>query len=119
MGKAGRRHLTRFKEAFDRLSREAGKKQFLTYYLLAAHPGCTDDDMRRLAEFARRELRLRPEQIQIFTPTPSTWSAVMYWTGVDPFSGKKLFVERTVRGKQRQKDLATGDAGEVRRRRKA
>jgi len=119
MGKAGRRHLTRFKEAFDRLSREAGKKQFLTYYLLAAHPGCTDDDMRRLAEFARRELRLRPEQVQIFTPTPSTWSAVMYWTGVDPFSGKKLFVERTVRGKQRQKDLATGDAGEVRRRRKA
>ncbi|MDX9820489.1 MAG: YgiQ family radical SAM protein [Syntrophales bacterium] len=119
MGKAGRRHLTRFKEAFDRLSREAGKKQFLTYYLLAAHPGCTDDDMRRLAEFARRELRLRPEQIQIFTPTPSTWSAVMYWTGVDPFSGKKLFVERTVRGKQRQKDLATGEAGEVRSGRKA
>ena len=52
-------------------------------------------------------------------PLGSTWSAVMYWTGVDPFSGKKLFVERTVRGKQRQKDLATGDGGEVRRRRKA
>ncbi len=117
MGKTGRRHLTAFKEAFDRLGREAGRKQFLTYYLLAAHPGCTDDDMQRLAEFARRELRLKPEQVQIFTPTPSTWSTVMYRTGVDPFSGRKLFVEKTVRGKQRQKDLATG-AGKQERRRK-
>ncbi len=118
MGKAGRRHLADFKEAFDRLSRKAGKKQFLTYYLLAAHPGCTDEDMQRLGEFARRELHLAPEQVQIFTPTPSTWSTVMYRTGVDPFSGRRLFVEKTARGKQRQKDLATGDGRRERRKKK-
>ena len=116
MGKAGRRHLTEFKDAFDRLSREAGRRQFLTYYLMAAHPGCADEDMRKLAEFSRRELHLRPEQVQIFTPTPSTWSSVMYRTGVDPFSGRKLFVEKTDRGRQRQKNIVAESPGKTSRR---
>jgi radical SAM superfamily enzyme YgiQ (UPF0313 family) len=45
--------------------------------------------------------------VQIFTPTPSTWSSVMYYTGINPFTGKKLFVEKTVRGRENQKKLVT------------
>ncbi len=51
-----------------------------------------------------RELRHFPEQIQIFTPTPSTFSTLMYYTGRDPFSGKALFVERDMHRKQQQKN---------------
>ena len=87
MGKPGTAPLLEFKEQFEAASRGAGKKQFLTYYFIAAHPGCTDDDMRELKRFATQRLRLVPEQVQVFTPTPSTWSTAMYYTGLDPFTG--------------------------------
>ncbi len=103
MGKPSMDHLTAFKLEFDRLTRKAGKKQFLTYYLMAAHPGCTLADMRTLARFTREKLRARPEQVQIFTPTPSTWSTLMYHTKTDPFSMTPLFVEKEAGQKDRQK----------------
>lgn len=104
MGKPGTADLLEFKRRFDDYSRQADKKQFLTYYLIAAHPGCTDGDMRRLKQFASRELHISPEQVQLFTPLPSTYSALMYYTGLDPFSLKPLFVEKdpTRRDKQKQ-----------------
>jgi radical SAM superfamily enzyme YgiQ (UPF0313 family) len=60
MGKPGGEALLQFKKRFDELSAQAGKKQFLTYYLIAAHPGCTEADMRRLKQFASQALRLPP-----------------------------------------------------------
>ena len=60
--------------AFDDLSAEVRKEQFLTYYLIAAYPGCTEDDMRKVKNFASKKLHISPEQVQIFTPTPSTIS---------------------------------------------
>ncbi|MCK9274326.1 MAG: YgiQ family radical SAM protein [Syntrophales bacterium] len=105
MGKPGPKELVRFRNLFYRLIKEEKKNRFLTYYLIAAHPGCTDEDMKRLRAFALRELRLLPEQVQIFTPTPSTYATVMYWTGENPFDGKACFVERTVRGRERQKGI--------------
>lgn len=105
MGKPGAETVTRFKRIFDALVRKAGKKQFLTYYLMAAHPGCTFQDMVDLKRFVRRELRLRPEQVQIYTPTPSTYSALMYYTQADPFTGTPLFVEKNNREKERQKKV--------------
>lgn len=94
MGKPGTDALLEFKQAFDQFSLEAGKKQFLTYYLIAAHPGCTDQDMRELKKFASDKLHIAPEQVQIFTPLPSTYSALMYHTGLDPFTLEPLFVEK-------------------------
>ena len=91
--------------------RRAGKKQFLTYYLMAAHPGSTDGDMRKLKAFAARELDVSPEQVQIFTPTPSTYSTLMYWTERDPFTGKPVFVEKGEKGRVRQKTILTGNGG--------
>jgi len=105
MGKPSRQALLEFKDLFDKLTRAAGKRQFLTYYLIAAHPGCTERDMWRLKSFAGRELKLNPEQVQIFTPTPSTYSSLMYYTEMDPFTGEKIFVEKDVGRKQRQKDI--------------
>ena len=105
MGKPGVKDLLEFKRKFDAASRRCGKRQFLTYYFIAAHPGYTESDMRELKRFATRELNLRPEQVQIFTPTPLTAATCMYYTGIDPVSGRKVFVERGFGGKRRQKEL--------------
>ena len=102
MGKPGKDKLLDFKEMFDESNRKQGKKQFLTYYFMAAHPGCGQREMDELNRFCN-ELRTNPEQVQIFTPTPSTESTLMYRTG-KTVSGENVFVERTDGGKQRQKD---------------
>jgi uncharacterized radical SAM protein YgiQ len=105
MGKPGHAALLEFKRQFDELSQQAGLRQYLTYYLIAAHPGCTDADMRALKAFTSRELHISPEQVQIFTPLPSTYSALMYYTSMDPFTGEKLFVEKDVGKKEKQKNI--------------
>jgi uncharacterized radical SAM protein YgiQ len=96
-----------FKNLFDQMNEEEGRNQFLTYYFIAAHPGCTEKDMRELKSFALHELHATPQQVQIFTPLPSTWSALMYWTGIDPKTGEKIYVEKDLMKKQQQKDIAT------------
>jgi uncharacterized radical SAM protein YgiQ len=107
MGKPPINSLVRFKQAFDRLSLEAGKEQYLTYYLIAAYPGCSDREMKNLKEFATHELHVAPEQVQVFTPTPSTYASVMYYTETDPFTGKPLFVEKNLHLKEKQKEQIT------------
>jgi len=105
MGKPGKQTLVDFKKMYDRLNDEAGKKQFLTYYLIAAHPGCEDKDMHDLKRFTTDELKMNPEQAQVFTPTPSTYSAVMYYTEMDPKTRKKIYVEKDTRRKEKQKEI--------------
>ncbi|MGL4687880.1 MAG: DUF3362 domain-containing protein, partial [Fusobacteriaceae bacterium] len=105
MGKKGKDYLVEFKNRFYEINKRLDKKQFLTYYLIAAHPGCDNKEMNNLKKFASEELRLNPEQVQIFTPTPSTYSTLMYYTELDPFTGNKLFVEKETSRKQKQKDL--------------
>jgi radical SAM superfamily enzyme YgiQ (UPF0313 family) len=63
--------------------------------------------MRDLKSFAARELHTTPQQVQIFTPLPSTTSALMYWTGINPATGRKIYVEKDPVQKQKQKDIAT------------
>ena len=105
MGKDGKAPLKEFKERFYKINEKYGLKQFLTYYLIAAHPGCDEKDMMDLKRFASAELRVNPEQVQIFTPTPSTYSTLMYYTEINPFTMKKMFVEKDNGRKQRQKDI--------------
>ena len=118
MGKPGPDQLLRFKKAFDDLSRKAGKKQFLTYYLIAAHPGCTLDHMIRLKTFAREKLKTNPEQVQIFTATPSTYSTLMYHTSTDPLSQRGIFVEKERHLKEKQKEAVVPKAGRETRNKK-
>ncbi len=105
MGKPGKQTLVDFKKLYDKLNREEGKKQFLTYYLIAAHPGCEEKDMHELKRFTSEELKMNPEQAQVFIPTPGTYSAVMYYTELDPVTRKKIFVEKDTRRKEKQKEI--------------
>jgi uncharacterized radical SAM protein YgiQ len=105
MGKTGTPALLQFKQLFDRMTRNAGKQQFLTYYLIAAHPGSTNDDMKKLKQFTSEKLKMNPEQVQIFCPAPSTYSSLMYYTGTDPFTGKPIFVEKDPQNKDWQKSI--------------
>ena len=104
MGKPGAEKLLEFRQLFERLNAKAEKKQFLTYYFIAAHPGCNLKDMQYLKRFADEQLHMTPEQTQIFTPTPSTWSTLMYFTGKNPFTGEEIFVEKDPLQRQKQKD---------------
>jgi uncharacterized radical SAM protein YgiQ len=110
MGNPGSESLLKFRQLFNSLTRKEGLKQYLTYYIIAAHPGCRLQDMQEMKKFAQRELKLLPRQVQIFTPTPSTWSTLMYWTGQNPLTQKPCFVEKDVRKRERQKQQLTGPA---------
>jgi uncharacterized radical SAM protein YgiQ len=105
MGKPDQGYLKKFKDKFFKINKELKKKQFLTYYLIAAHPGCKEKDMQRLKKFTSQELKINPEQVQIFTPLPSTYSTLMYYTEMDPFSQKPIFVEKNLKKKERQKEI--------------
>jgi radical SAM superfamily enzyme YgiQ (UPF0313 family) len=107
MNKPDKETLMRFKADFDAYNKASGKKQFLTYYLIAAHPGSELRDMENLKEFANSELHLNPEQVQVFIPTPSTYSALMYYTEMDPWTRQPVFVEKDPQRKQKQKDIVT------------
>ena len=104
MGKPSSDVLLKFKGMFDESTAACGKKQFLTYYFIAAHPGCTEDHMRELSGFCHDRLRTNPEQVQIFTPTPSTVSTMMYHCRKD-LRGRDVRVEHSMQRKQRQKDI--------------
>ena len=106
MGKPGCRVLDEFREMFRECAEESGRDLYLTYYFMAAHPGCTDDDMRRLSGYCSGELHIVPEQVQVFTPTPSTLSTAMFVSGTD-LNGKAVRVERSIQKRQRQKEIVT------------
>ena len=107
MGKPGRRTLEEFRSMFAESLSRCGKEEYLTYYFMAAHPGCTEDHMRELAAYCRNTLRIHPEQVQVFTPTPSSYSTAMYRTSKDR-RGRDVRVERSIQMRQRQKEIVTG-----------
>jgi len=117
MGKPAPHTLLEFKQVFDELNQVTGRDQFLTYYLIAAYPGCTDEDMQQLREFAGEKLHIHPEQVQIFTPTPSTYASLMYYTEMDPFTLEPLFVEKDLFRKDRQKHIVIDKVEQQGRRR--
>lgn len=107
MGKPRRRTLEEFRSMFAESLSRCGKEEYLTYYFMAAHPGCTEDHMRELAAYCRGTLRIHPEQVQVFTPTPSSYSTAMYRTSKDR-CGRDVRVERSIQKRQRQKEIVTG-----------
>jgi len=91
MGKPNIGVYDRFREKFFEYSEDAGLEQYLVPYLMSSHPGSTMDDAARLALYTKR-IGLAPEQVQDFYPTPGTASTVMFYTGMDPFTNKKVFL---------------------------
>ncbi|MCK4260795.1 MAG: YgiQ family radical SAM protein [Halanaerobiales bacterium] len=94
----------RFRKKYGEINEQLDKKQYLVPYFISSHPGCSLDEMIKLAEHIR-DLKYNPEQVQDFTPTPMTLATCMYYTGIDPLTGKKVFVARTPEEKQAQRAL--------------
>jgi len=94
----------RFGKKFAEASNKAGLEQYLTPYFISSHPGCTLEDAIELAVYMKRN-RIRPEQVQDFYPTPGTLSTCMYYTGIDPRDGKKVYIPNTPREKEMQRAL--------------
>ena len=105
MGKPSSDSLLEFKEMFDRVKADVGKDIYLTYYLIAAHPGCYEHHMQELLEFCHDRLKTLPEQVQIFTPTPSTVSTMMYHVRRDWEDRNNIKAEHSMQMKQRQKEI--------------
>ena len=83
MMKPGIGSYDRFKELFDRFSKEAGKEQYLIPYFIAAHPGTTDLDMVQLALWLKKN-GFRADQVQAFYPSPMATATAMYHSGRNP-----------------------------------
>ncbi len=104
MGKPSVDVYDKFREKYAALSAECGKEQYLVPYLMSSHPGSTMDDAARLALYTKK-IGLAPEQVQDYYPTPGTASTVMYYTGLDPFTGKPVYTATDYREKQLQRAL--------------
>ncbi|GGP20240.1 YgiQ family radical SAM protein [Silvimonas iriomotensis] len=83
MMKPGIGTFERFKALFDKFSAQAGKKQYLIPYFIAAHPGTTNEDMLNLALWLK-ENNFKPDQVQAFTPTPMAMATTMWHTRRNP-----------------------------------
>lgn len=79
-----------FKKIFDRVNDRAGLRQQLIPYFISSHPGCREEDMAELAA-RTKQLDLHLEQVQDFTPTPMTLATEIYYTGIHPYTGEKIF----------------------------
>ena len=104
MGKPHIESFLKFEKKFFQLSKRAGKEQYLVPYLMSSHPGSTMKDAVEVALFLKRE-HLRPEQVQDFYPTPGTISTCMFYTGLDPYTMKEVYVPRTDHEKAMQRAL--------------
>ena len=104
LGKPKRQVYERFVRKYGKINEQLGKKQFLVPYLMSSHPGSTLKEAIELAEYLR-DLGYMPEQVQDFYPTPSTVSTVMYYTGIDPRNGRKVYVCRNPHEKAMQRAL--------------
>ncbi len=104
MGKPPIEDYDRFKAKFAQLTKEAGKEQYIVPYLISSHPGSTLHHAIELALYLKKN-NLNPEQVQDFYPTPGTASTCMFYTGIDPFTGKEVYVAREYEEKQMQRAL--------------
>ena len=104
MMKPGIGTYDRFKQMFDRFSKEAGKEQYLIPYFIAAHPGTTDYDMMNLAIWLKKN-GFRADQVQTFYPSPMATASTMYYTGKNPLAKVARYTEDVdiVKGEKRRR----------------
>ncbi len=92
------------KTVFDKVNEESGMKQQLIPYFISSHPICEDEDMADVA-IQTKNMDFKLEQVQDFTPTPMTLATVIYYSGIDPYSGKRMFTAKTQTEKKNQKQF--------------
>ena len=91
-----------FKRIFDRINSRENLKQQIIPYFISSHPGSTVESMAELAA-ETRQLNFHLEQVQDFTPTPMTMATEMYYTGINPETGEKVYVARSMKEKEAQR----------------
>jgi uncharacterized radical SAM protein YgiQ len=94
----------RFAQAFCQASESAGKEQYLVPYFISGHPGSTLKDTIELALYLKKN-KMRPRQVQDFIPTPMAIATAMYYTGIDPLTGKPVYSATDLREKRMMKAL--------------
>ncbi|HSN16440.1 MAG TPA: YgiQ family radical SAM protein, partial [Anaeromyxobacteraceae bacterium] len=104
MRKPGLESFERFRKDFARITRKAGKEQYLVPYFISSHPGSSLEEAVQLMEYLQAN-RWKPQQVQDFMPTPMTLASDMYWTGLDPITGKPVPVVTAMEEKRMQKAL--------------
>ena len=104
MGKPAIEVYNKFKDKYFALSQKAGKEQYLVPYLMSSHPGSTLEDALTLSLYLKKN-KMNPEQVQDFYPTPGTASTVMYYTEIDPFTMKKVYVAKSYEEKRMQRAM--------------
>ena len=104
MGKPSHSVYESFLRAYEKENQRTGQKQYAVPYFMSSHPGCTMKEAVKLAEYVR-DLGFTPEQVQDFYPTPSTLSTCMYYTGIHPLTGEKVYVPRDPHEKSIQRAL--------------
>lgn len=104
MKKPGKNIYLRFMRLFDKKNKEIGLPQYLVPYFISSHPGCTLENAVELAEFLR-DIKHHPQQVQDFIPTPGSASTAMYYSGIDPETGRKVFTAHNPHEKAMQRAL--------------
>lgn len=104
MGKPEAKVYEAFCAKYFASTKKAGLEQYLVPYLMSSHPGSTLSEAVDLALYLKAH-GIRPEQVQDFYPTPATASTTMYYTGIDPFTGKNVYVPKTYEEKRLQRAL--------------
>jgi uncharacterized radical SAM protein YgiQ len=104
MKKPGVESFERFRKDFERLTRKAGKEQYLVPYFISSHPGASLEEAVQLMEYLQRN-RWKPQQVQDFMPTPMTLASDIFWSGYHPMTGKPVHVTRDMEEKRMQKAL--------------
>ena len=104
MGKPHIEAYIKFAREYFAINKKIGKEQYLVPYLMSSHPGSTLDDAIELALFLKKE-HIKPEQVQDFYPTPGTVSTCMFYTGLDPYTLKEVYVAKNPHDKALQRAL--------------
>jgi uncharacterized radical SAM protein YgiQ len=93
-----------FAEVFNRESKRAGKQQYIVPYFIASHPASDLDAMINLAVFLKQS-GYKPDQVQDFIPAPFDVATAMYYTGIDPFTKKPVYIARQLKDRKLQRAL--------------
>jgi uncharacterized radical SAM protein YgiQ len=104
MKKPGLRNFDQFVSYFEEVSREAGKEQYVVPYFISGFPGTTHEKMEKVYDYMK-DKGWNLQQVQAFIPTPMTLATAMYWTGIDPMTGKDLFVAKDFKDRKIQQAL--------------
>jgi uncharacterized radical SAM protein YgiQ len=104
MGKPHIETYKKFCDKFYKLTGRMSKDQYIVPYLMSSHPGSTLKDAVKLALFCKRE-NIHPKQVQDFYPTPGTISTCMFYTGIDPYTMKEVYVPKSEEEKSMQRAL--------------